>query len=222
MNKLVLPMILVLLVSVGFASAMTFPNTAKVRVLHASPDAPPVDVWVNGAQTLSAVDFKDVTDYVEVPKGTYEFNVVPAGMTEPVVIDATLDLKPFKDYTVIAIDTLSEIRPLVLTDNRFSVPPRKAPVRFVHASPDAPAVDIAVKNGPVVFSSVSFGEQSRYAMLDSGTYDLEVRVAGTDIVALDLPGVSVQSGIAYTAIAVGELQDESLTAMLVEDRQRLH
>ncbi len=38
-----------------------------------------------------------------------------------------------------------------------------AKVRFLHASPDAPAVDIAVAGGPVLFPDVAFKEHAGYA-----------------------------------------------------------
>ena len=164
----------------------------------------------------------EMTEYVEVPKGDYNFQVVPNGATEPVVIDADLKLKAFRDYTVVAVDYLDSIMPIVLEDNRLKVPPKRSKIRFVHASPDAPAVDIAIKGGPVIFEEYSFAQSSKYMMVQPGEYDLEVRVAGTDIVALDIPVVTLAENTAYTAFAVGELADESLTAMLVEDRMRIN
>src|SRR5690606_27820043 len=50
---------------------MPDPSRARVRVVHASPDAPTVDVWVNDALTLENVPFKAVSDYLSVPGGTY-------------------------------------------------------------------------------------------------------------------------------------------------------
>ena len=44
---------------------------------------------------------------------------------------------------------LASIQPLVLEDDRGTT--GQAKVRFVHTSPDAPAVDVAVKGGPVLF-----------------------------------------------------------------------
>lgn len=222
MTKVLFAIGLMLILLTVSVSAMTFPNTAKVRVVHASPDAPAVDVWVNDQKTLMDIPFKDLTSYAEVPKGMYNFKVVPAGQTEPVVIEADLNLKAFKDYTVIAVDYLSTIKPIVLEDNRFMVPPKMVPIRFVHASPDAPAVDIAVKNGPVIFGNVGFSESSSYAMVKPGKYDLEVRVASTDIVALEINDVMLDSGVAYSAVAVGELSDDSLSAWLIEDREIMH
>lgn len=184
----------------GEATAARF--NACVRVVHASPDAPPVDVLVDGAPVFTDVTFGHVTDYECVPFGRYRVQVVPAGLLEPIVIDANLFLRPFRYYTVVAVDRLAEINPLVLRDRNRWMPLYRARVRFVHASPDAPAVDIAVADGPVLFSNIAFKE-SRYIHVRAGIYDLEVRLAGTDTVVLEIPDVELAGGVVYTAFAVG-------------------
>ena len=193
---------------------------ARVRVAHASPDAPAVDVLVNDAVAIPNVPFKDVTDYAELPAGTYNVKVVPTGATEPVVIEADLTLAAGTDYTVAAVNVLAAIEPLVLVDNNSDPAEGNAHVRFVHASPDAPAVDIAVTGGPVLFPDVEFKEATDYLPVPAGTYDLEVRLAGTDTAVLSLPGVTLIEGDVYTAWAMGLVAgsgEQALTAVLSVD-----
>lgn len=189
-----------LLIAAPFAAAQT--ETARVRVVHASPDAPAVDVWVNDSVAFSNAPFKGITPYASLSTGTYNVKVVPGGATEPVVIEADLDFGAM-DYTVVAVGKLADIEPLVLVDDNSAPAAGKSHVRFVHASPDAPAVDIAVKSGPVLFASISFKEFGAYLPVDAGTYDLEVRLAGTEDVVLDVPGVALAPGGIYTVFAMG-------------------
>jgi hypothetical protein len=177
-------------------------HQGRVRVVHASPDAPAVDILVNDGVAFSNAPFKGITGYAALDTGTYNVKVVPTGATTPVVIEADLGIEA-KDYTVVAVGLLENIEPLVLVDNNSAPAAGKAHVRFVHASPDAPAVDIAVKGGPVLFSNVSFKGIGDYLPVDAGTYDLEVRLAGTETVALDVPGLSLADGTVYTVFAMG-------------------
>ena len=194
----------VLVLSLALAvSATAQDGKARVRVVHASPDAPAVDVWVNDAVAFSNAPFKGITPYAALDPASYAVKVVPTGATEPVVIDATLDLAANTDYTVVAVGLLANIEPLVLVDNNSAPAAGKAHVRFVHASPDAPAVDIAVAGGPVLFSNVPFKGVGNYLPVDAGTYDLEARLAGTTTVALNVPGVSLEAGKVYTIFAMG-------------------
>lgn len=203
MRRLILvPMVLMLVLALA-VPAIAQSTDARVRVVHASPDAPAVDVLVNDGVAFGNAPFKGITDYASLAPDTYNVKVVPAGATEPVVIEADLMLETATDYTVVAVGELENIEPLVLIDDNRPPAAGKAHVRFVHASPDAPAVDIAVKNGPVLFSNVAFKGVGDYLPVDAGTYDLEVRVAGTDTVALDVPGVKLQAGGVYTVFAMG-------------------
>jgi hypothetical protein len=198
------------LASVSLAQA----GKARVRVVHASPDAPAVDVWVNNAKAFTNAPFKGITQYASLDAGSYEVQVVPTGKTEPAVIKATLALKAGTDYTVVAVGKLANIEPLVLQDDNRAPAAGKAHVRFVHASPDAPAVDIAVKGGPVLFQNVAFKGVGNYLPVDAGTYDLEVRLAGTTTVALSVPGVKLEQGTVYTIFAMGLAGGEpALTAV---------
>lgn len=206
----------VLVLSLALAtSALAQDDMARARVVHASPDAPAVDVWVNGAVAFSNAPFMGITDYAELAPGSYQVQVSPTGATEPIVIDATLDLAAGTDYTIVAVGALDSIEPLVLIDNNGAPAAGKAHVRFVHASPDAPAVDIAVANGgPILFANIPFKGTGDYLPVDAGTYDLEARLAGTDTVALSVPGVGLEEGKVYTIFAMGLAGGEpALTAV---------
>ena len=174
-------------------------------VAHASPNAPGVDLLVDDEkQNSAALTFPNNTGYLEVESGSRNIKVNVSG-TETTVIEADLDLEADKNYTVFAVDSVSKISALVLTDDLTAPASGKAHVRFVHLSPNAPAVDIAVTGGAVVFPNNSFKGSTAFAPLDAGTYDLEVRVAGTNTVALPLPGIVLEAGKIYTVFAKGFL-----------------
>ncbi len=192
----------------AFASGASAADTARVRVVHASPDAPAVDVYADDAKVLTNVPYKGSSDYLSVPAGAHNFKVFATGAnpaSDAPVIDADATLEAGKDYTVVAIGKLADIKPLVLVDNNAAPAAGKAHVRVVHASPDGPAVDIAVKGGAVLVPNLVFGKDAGPLPVDAGTYDLEVRAAGTTTVALPVNGVTLTAGKIYTIFAVGLL-----------------
>jgi hypothetical protein len=81
------------------------------------------------------------------PLARHRAQVIPTGATAPIVIDVTLDLAA-SNYTVVAVGQLANIEPLVVVDNNRAPAAGNPRVRFAHASPDAPAVDIVVAGGP--------------------------------------------------------------------------
>ncbi len=216
MNRISVALSLMLVVLFGFAALAQ--DTAQLRVAHLSPDAPAVDIWVNGERTLTDVPFQALSDYLSLPAGEYRIQVSPAGQTDPIVIDATVALEAGTAYTVAATGLLGadDLSPVVLVDDRAPAMDQ-AEVRFVHASPDAPAVDVAVAGGPVLFENVSFREAGAYLGVEPGSFDLEVRLSGTDTVALSVPGVTLQAGKTYTVFAIGLAGNDTLAALPAVD-----
>lgn len=208
---------LVALLGVSAASAQSS-EAAWVRIVHASPDAPAVDIWVNGEVAISGLAFGEATDYVELPGGDYDVAVTPEGAgAEDAVIEATLTLENGMAYTVAAVGQVAEIEPLVLSDDLTAPADGTAHVRVVHASPDAPAVDVAVAGGPVLIENLEFKADSGYLPVDAMSYDLEVRPTGTEDVAIDIAGFNAEAGTVYTVMAIGLAGDGSLTVLPLVD-----
>jgi hypothetical protein len=193
-----------LLASLGLVAMLATPVAAQdeafVRVVHASPDAPNVDIWVDGEIVLSDVPFTAVSDYLTLPAGDYNIQVTATGATDP-VIDADLTFEAGTSYTVAAIGALADISATVLTDDRTTAS-GQAKLRVFHASPSAPAsVDVAVTDGPVLVEGLAYPEATDYLTVDPGTYALEIRAAGEADAALSLEA-SLEAGENYTAIAM--------------------
>jgi hypothetical protein len=188
----------------------------RVRIGHCSPDAPNVDVHVDGDPAFEDVAFGDLSDYAMLSTGDHDIRVVPAGGGDA-VIETSLELETGTAYTVLATGVLADIEPTVFIDEPGEPPSNRAHVRFIHASPDAPNVSIRVVDGPELFANVGFREASAYEAVDDGTYDLEVRPMGDDEAVLTLDDVSLPGGTAYSAVAIGQVSDGSLDAVLAED-----
>jgi len=205
----------------GSTTVSLTPASASVRVAHLSPDAPAVDVSLDGTPVaaLTAVPFSAVSSYLTVSAATHRVQVFATGTTTNPVIDATLTLRPGVAYTVAATGLLgaTDLQPLVLVDDRAGATNGQAKVRFVHTSPDAPAVDIVVSGGPTLFPDVSFRESAGYTGTAAGTYDLEARLTTGGALALSIPDVALAAGENYTAFAIGLAAGESLAALLVQD-----
>lgn len=182
-------------------------DTADVRVLHASPDAPAVDVYLDDAivDALTNVPFGTISDYLQIPAGAHNIKVYATGTTADPVIDADVTLTAGAAYTVAATGALADITAQVLEDDP-SATSSSAKVRVVHFSADAPAVDVATAGSTVeeaVVKGLAYPNATDYLALPGGTYDLEVRLAGDTTVALPLPDVTIQDGRAYSVFAVG-------------------
>lgn len=179
---------------------------AMVRVIHASPDAPAVDVFVDGNAVLTNVAFPAISAYLEVPAGPHAIAVAPAGAgAAAAVITANPTLAAGSAYTVAAVGELANIKGQIYNDNLAAPAAGKAHVRVIHASPDAPAVDVKVAGGPTLISALAFPNASDYLPVDAASYNLQVTPAGASDVVIDLPNTALQAGTIYDVVAVGQL-----------------
>ncbi|NWG28283.1 MAG: DUF4397 domain-containing protein [Ignavibacteriaceae bacterium] len=178
------------------------PSNSSTMVIHASPDAPGVDILVDNAIAGMNLTYLQNTPYLTLPSGTRNIKVNVTG-TSTTVIEGNINFVKDKAYSIFAVNSVANIEPLVLEDNLAKPASGKAHVRFIHLSPDAPAVDITLADGTVVFGNISFKGFTAFTPLDAGTYNLQVRLAGTSTVVLDLGNITFTSGEIYTTYARG-------------------
>ncbi|PRO65971.1 DUF4397 domain-containing protein [Alkalicoccus urumqiensis] len=193
-------------------------DNAMVRVLHASPDAPEVDVYVNGDAAVEGAAFKDITDYLELPAGDHDVAIFPAGEGgegDP-VLEETVTVEGGMHYTVAATNTLDSLTLEAFADDN-SVTEGMTKVRVGHMSPGAPAVDVGLVGGDSLFEGAEFFAVTDYMELDPASYDLEIRAAGTEDAVLDLSGTQLDADMVYSVYAVGA-DAESLEVVVVADQ----
>ncbi len=189
-------------------------NPGRLRVVHAASDAPAVDVAVNNSPAFCSLAFRTVTRYVSTSAGFATATVTPVGGGQA-VINTLVNVASNTDYTLVVTGQAAAIEPLLLTDDNSAPPAGQAKVRFVHASPNTPSIDVVVRAGPVLFTNVPFRGVGSYVFVGPGGVELEVRQAGTDSVLLAVPGVVITPGVTYTIHAVGLLNGRPPLTLLI-------
>lgn len=213
-------------ISIAMIAPASAADSAMVRVLHASPDAPAVDVYLDDSKVgaLTNVPFGTISAYLAVPAGDHNVKVYATGTTTGPVIDANVTLVSGQKYTIAATGPVASIKAQVLEDDP-SPSAGISQLRVVHFSADAPAVDVAVDGtaaADAVVMNLSYPNATAYLDLPGGSYDLEIRLAGTTTVALDLDPVTTKNGTSYSAFAIGSAASpavggNSLTVVVAVD-----
>ncbi|MTV47572.1 DUF4397 domain-containing protein [Heliobacillus mobilis] len=174
-----------------------------VRILHAAPGAPAVDVYANNVLIVRNLTYRQFTQYLPLFPGRYRIVVFPAGSRTSPVIDATLSIPAGTIYTAAAIGTLPNLRLLPIADPCIARGFGQSYVRFVHLSPNTPAVDIATSTGVQLFRNVSYTQVTDYIPVQPGLYTLEARPAGTNQVVLTVPNVRIAANRILSVYAIG-------------------
>ena len=177
-------------------------NSSLVRVFHAAPQAPNVDVYVNDQMVFSNLAFGDFTRYVYLDEGEYNVSVYLAGQKDRPVINQMVDVPSQQIFTIAATGNLDNLGLLVIPDKVSKSPSQNySSVRVIHLSPNAPGVDILV-DGDTLFEDISFGEGTDYVDLNPGTYNVNVVLNTDKSVVLPLK-VTLNPDKIYTIYIIG-------------------
>jgi len=188
----------------GRTSSVTVTVLASsVQVLHASPDAPKVDVLVDGSKAVSDLDFGQGSGVALLPPGDHTVTVQAQtpGSPTTVIGPANLSFDATTQYIVIAEGAVAQLGPVIFTRPATPVDAGQARVQVFHAAPNAPAVDVYVTApganlaGATPLGSFSFKGTIGPASVPAGSYEIRVTVAGqpTQIV-FDSGAVAVPAG----------------------------
>ena len=170
-------------------------DTATVSILHAVP-ATPVDVYANGEVLLPDFQPGTLTDPLELPAGTYDLAVYPAGSdpasTDPAISADGVEVPAGANATVVA--HLGEDGTPVLTpfvNDVSAIPAGQARVTVRHTAA-APAVDIRA-GGTVVAPGLANPDEASLTV-PAGTVSADVVLAGTDTVAIGPADLDLAEG----------------------------
>jgi hypothetical protein len=182
---------------------------ARVRMVHASPDAGNVDVLFDGKVSLTDVPYATASDYLTVNAGTRRIEVRATGSSTD-VINSNVNFSSQSDSTVLTEGLAASIAAVVLTDDNSDPASGKAKVRVVHAAPTAGSVDVyIVQPGTNITTvsptlpSVALQAAAAYLSVDPGTYEVVVTPAGNNLtIDIDVPNFTVDAGQIRSAVAL--------------------
>lgn len=177
-----------------------------IRVLHASPNAPGVDVYANGNLIARNLTYRVFTPYLKVSSNRYTIRVYRTGTNINPIIDTAIELRPGNIYTAAAIGMLPNIQLFPVNDVRFPLESNMTNVRLIHLSPDTPAVDAVHPGQNVLFADVAYKGVTGYRPVPSGRHVLQLRIAGSNNVILTVPNIILRprQNISFYLVGLSE------------------
>lgn len=169
----------------------------SIRVVHASPDAPAVNIKLDGEVAISNLDYAQSTGFVNLEAKDYAITV------EGIVPGGNLDVIEVPDFalgkddrtTILATDVVANITPLVVSDSASTPADDQVALRVVHASPAAAGlvaeVDVYVTapgddiNAASPALSFAFQDDVDAGALAAGLVQIRATAAGSKAVVFD-------------------------------------
>ena len=183
-----------------FLSSLSYAQTARVQVIHNSPDlaASSVDVYLNDELLLNDFHFRTATPFIDAPAGVeLSIDIAPSSSSSSAesLYNLTTTLEEFETYIIVANGIVSPSgytpnQPFALNvyvGGREGTPiESNTDVLVMHGSPDAPIVDVVELSVPAgtIVNDLLYGSFSSYLELTTANYVLAVRdQTGTNTVA---------------------------------------
>lgn len=207
---------------------------SELRVVHVSPDAPPLDLIDNRNTVDDPNDPDDDADaddditlvtglaylgnsgYITGPSGFSTIRAVETAEPATTLFDFLWSDVPGRQTTVLALNLLASINDLVLVDDIRSVH-AEGKLRIVNAAPASGVVDVYILEPATPVESATtgvfnfgLGGATAYLSYEPGNYRVTFTKAGDKTMVLATADVAATAGTVHTAILVDEVRvDES-------------
>jgi hypothetical protein len=188
---------------------------AQVRIIHATPDAPGLDIYQGHNALAFNLGFGTVTSYIQLNPGTYTLDADTAGSRQA-LSSAKSTFAPSTQYTVLLGNSVNSLQQLTLTDQSQAAPAGQIALRFINQATRIGAVDTYLVPAGQKVSAVSplvtgmaFGANTGYLNIPIGTYSIIMLPAGSvpsssSVATYSGPQVQYSSGAARTIILIDQ------------------
>lgn len=183
------------------------PNYGSLSIYNASPTLSTYDVYLNGSKLNTAnLPYGGGIKYTQLPQGTYEAKFNVAGETAAVYTKTGISVANNNFSTLYLTGTAGNFDGLLLADDFSNTSVEKAYVRFVNLSPDAPALDLHVKDATSnLISNKKYKEYSGFTEIEAGSKTFEIKENTSGTVKTTLESTNFVKGYFYTIIAGGKV-----------------
>jgi hypothetical protein len=215
-------------------------SVAKVQVVHASSNAPAVNITAGGAIVFGNLDYKEPRAPITLDEGTTADltvdAILPDGTTATVLDLPGQTFEGDTIYTVFAVGNVGDagataLQTVAVTRSAFFVPSDTIRATVIHAAAGAPDVDIYVSSGPTddIDTLTPINDTTPVAFTDSlgpldlteGDYRIRVTPAGQKApIVFDSGSLTLTGGIDPIIAAVDNTNagSESPISVLLIDR----
>jgi predicted small lipoprotein YifL len=183
-------------------------DESRIRVIHASPDMPAVNVLLDGAVMGENLAYHEATDWATYPSMPHQLRVVPAGDSSArAIMEKQVTLIPNKAVDIVLLDTVERLRVVPVEEDLSPTAEGSARLIFVQAATGSIQVSIQTLNGGEIpdLLPISFGTTSRPISYPAGAAGFMFMTADTQNQReIDfLPERRWDPGYAYLIVVTG-------------------
>lgn len=176
-----------------------------LNVIHASPTAEKLDFFVENTRANNTdFAFGNKMGYLNLYSGLRRLVTTKKNSSTPLLTE-NFTLEDQKIYSLFIYDKLDVIKYLMIKDEITAPASGKAKIRFVHLSPDAPALNLNIGGKDTdLFTDKSFKGYTEFVDIDPAdkvTFNVKNKADGT--LAVKIEDVKIEANKVYTVWVKG-------------------
>jgi len=183
-------------------------SDAQVRFLQASPNAPQVDVLVDGKSVAGNLAYGNVTGYIAVASGARHVQVVPVSGGSP-IFDQSISFTASAYNTLLFTGPASGIQMVNLTDGGTTSTTGDGHVRVINASATMGPADVyivpagsGIGGVSPVKSGLTLDQSTGYQLIAAGNYQVFMTTPNTSKALLNTGSIALTSAQNQTVVAL--------------------
>ena len=196
---------------VGCGGSSSSSTTQQLRIVMASPDAPPVDVLIDGKQLATELVYTNSTAYLAVKSGGRQIQVLTVSNSTS-IFEQTISVTASANETLLLTGPASKMQSLLLTDGATTTTTSATgtgQVRVVNASPTMGPADVYVVNTgssiagtTPVAARLAFNQATSYTSEAINNYQVFMTEPGTTNVFLNTGPLALTQSQFLTVVAL--------------------
>lgn len=176
-----------------------------LSVTNASPTLATYNFYLNNTKIHNgALPFGGGIPYLRLNPGIFAAKLTTESSTES-LLSESLTLENGKAYSLFVIEKGTALDYLLINDEIKAPGEDKARVRFINLSPDAPALNIATKDGVAIATDKAFKAASDFIEIPAKVYTFEIKDKTTGALKTEIKDFDIKKGKTYTIISRGML-----------------
>lgn len=180
------------------------PEIGALSIYNFSPSSGTFDFYITDTKVnTAAMPFGGGISYLQLYAGLYDVKFTIAGESESLYTYKDLPITKDNYATLYLTGTPGNLEGLYLSDNATEGSIKSAFVRFINLSPDAPALDLEIKDGAQIVTNKTYKSYSNFIEVDPSTVVLEIKDTSTGTVKHSFSSTTLHASHFYTIIARG-------------------
>jgi hypothetical protein len=197
-------------------------SNANLRIFQASPDAPHVNILIDGASTASNIVYGNNTGYLSLKSGSRHVQAVPVNSPTP-IFDQSISLTSSSNQTLLLTGAAASIKPVTLTDGGTTTTAGDGYVRVLNASSAMGPADVyIVPAGSSIFGvqatsgALAFDKDTGYKLIAAGSFQVFLTAPKTTNAYVSTGPINLTSGQNQTVVALDGVSGGFTYALLVD------